>query len=110
MLFIPICFIVWVLMMMNENFYLVNQIEFLRVKDCYHFLSETRDIMYKKGTKIVENVYDINGFHITFFTKQDIKFFVNGNFGIQKIIEDYEEQLGFYSLSHKMKLMVQEIY
>lgn len=36
-----------------------------------------KDIMYKKGTKIAENVYDINGFHIRFFTKQDINFFVN---------------------------------
>jgi ubiquinone/menaquinone biosynthesis C-methylase UbiE len=55
-----------------------------------------KDIMYKKGTKIAENVYDINGFHIRFFTKQDIKFFVNGNFEIQKIIEDYEEPVSLY--------------
>jgi SAM-dependent methyltransferase len=55
-----------------------------------------KDIMYKKGTKIAENVYDINGFHIRFFTKQDINFFVNGNFEIQKIIEDYEEPASLY--------------
>jgi hypothetical protein len=52
--------------------------------------------MYQKGTKIAENVYDINGFHIRFFTKQDINFFVNGNFEIQKIIEDYEEPASLY--------------
>ena len=55
-----------------------------------------KDIMYQKGTKIAENVYDINGFHIRFFTKQDINFFVNGNFEIQKIIEDYEEPASLY--------------
>ena len=52
--------------------------------------------MYKKGTKIAENIYDINGFQIRFFTKQDIKFFINGNFKIQNIIEDYEEPVNLY--------------
>ena len=42
------------------------------------------DIMYKKGTKITENIYDINGFQIRFFTTEDIKFFTNDNFIIQK--------------------------
>ena len=28
-----------------------------------------KDIIYKKGTKIAENIYDINGFHIRFFTE-----------------------------------------
>ncbi|HET8856086.1 MAG TPA: class I SAM-dependent methyltransferase [Nitrososphaeraceae archaeon] len=55
-----------------------------------------KDIIYKKGTKVMENIYDINGFHIRFFTKQDIKFFVNDNFKIQNIIEDYEEPANLY--------------
>jgi hypothetical protein len=42
--------------------------------------------MYKKGTKVTANVYDINSFHIRFFIKQDIKFFINDNFKIQNII------------------------
>jgi SAM-dependent methyltransferase len=78
------------------KFYLVNQNVFLRVEEYYLFLLEMTDIMYKKGTKIAENIYDINGFHIRFFTKQDIKFFVNGNFEIQKIIENYEEPVSLY--------------
>jgi SAM-dependent methyltransferase len=78
------------------KFYLVNQNVFLRVEEYYLFLLEMTDIMYKKGTKIAENIYDINGFHIRFFTKQDIKFFVNGNFEIQKIIENYEEPISLY--------------
>ena len=55
-----------------------------------------KDIIYKKGTKIAENIYDINGFHIRFFTEEDIKFFVKVNFEIQKIIEDYEESESLY--------------
>ena len=55
-----------------------------------------KDIMYKKGTKIAENIYDIDDFHILFFTKEDIKFFINDNFEIQKIIEGYEEPVGLY--------------
>lgn len=55
-----------------------------------------KDIMYKKGTKVTENIYDINNFQIRFFTKEDIKFFVNDNFKIQNIIEDYEEAANLY--------------
>ncbi len=55
------------------------------------------DVMYKKGTKIAENIYDINGFHIRFFTKEDIiKYFINSNFKIQILIEDYEEPASLY--------------
>ena len=55
-----------------------------------------KDIMDKKGTKITENIYDTDDFHIRFFTKEDIKFFINDNFEIQKIIEGYEEPVGLY--------------
>lgn len=55
-----------------------------------------KDIMYKKGIKITENIYDINGFQIRFFTKQDIKFFMKDKFEIIKIIEDYEEPANLY--------------
>ncbi len=52
--------------------------------------------MYAKGTKVVNNIYDIDGFHIQFFTEKDIKFFVNDNFEIDKIIEVYEEPASLY--------------
>jgi hypothetical protein len=52
--------------------------------------------MYRKGTRVAEHIYDINDFQIRFFTKQDIKFFVNGDFEIQNIIEDYEEPVNLY--------------
>jgi hypothetical protein len=43
-------------------------------------------IMFKKGTKVGENIYDINGFQNGFFTWEDITYFVNDNFKIQKKI------------------------
>ena len=55
-----------------------------------------KDIIYKKGTKVSGSIYGINGFQIRFFTKEDIKFFVNDNFKIQNIIEDYEEPANLY--------------
>jgi SAM-dependent methyltransferase len=55
-----------------------------------------KDIIYKKGTKVTENIYDINGFQIRFFTKENIKIFMNDNFIIQNIIEGYEEPASLY--------------
>ena len=55
-----------------------------------------KDIMYNKGTKVADNIYDINGFHIRFFTEEDIKFFINNNFEIEKIIEGYEKPASLY--------------
>ena len=46
---------------------------------------------YKKRTKVIENIYNINGFQIRLFTKEDIKFFMKDIFEIRKIIADYEE-------------------
>ena len=75
----------------------MNQIFFLRIKWLLSFsVRSDKDIMYKKGTKVMENVYDINGFWIRFFTKQDIKYFVIYNFKIQNIMEDYEEHANLY--------------
>ena len=55
-----------------------------------------KDIMYKKGTKVMENIYNINSFHLRFFTKQDIEYFIKDNFKIQNVIEDYEEPASLY--------------
>lgn len=55
-----------------------------------------KDIMYNKGTKVADNIYDIDGFHIRFFTEEDIKFFIDDNFEIDKIIEAYEEPASLY--------------
>jgi hypothetical protein len=47
-------------------------------------------------TKITENLYDIMVFKLDFFTKEDIKYFINDNFKIQNIIEGYEEPASLY--------------
>jgi hypothetical protein len=52
-------------------------------------------IINKKGTKVTKHVYDINGFHIRFFTERD-KFFMNDKFDILKIIGDYGEPENIY--------------
>jgi hypothetical protein len=62
-------------------------------------LRSDKDIMYKKGTKVIENIYNINGFQLRFFTKQDIELFIRDNFKIQNIIEDYEEPASLYSVN-----------
>ncbi|MGI9012436.1 MAG: hypothetical protein ACR2F1_14795 [Nitrososphaeraceae archaeon] len=53
------------------------------------------EIMYRRS-KIAENIYDINDFRIGFFTTEDIKFFINDNFEIRKIIENDEEPASLY--------------
>ena len=55
-----------------------------------------KDIMYKKGTKIAENIYYINGFRIRFFTQEDIQFFMKDTVEIRKIISDYEDPVSLY--------------
>ncbi|MGC2441599.1 MAG: hypothetical protein WA390_09295, partial [Nitrososphaeraceae archaeon] len=51
---------------------------------------------YNKGIRIDNNIYEINNFQIRFFTTQQIKYFLNHNFIINRIIEDYEEPASLY--------------
>ena len=55
------------------------------------------DAMYKKGTEVEKNIYDINGFQIRFFTKSDLSniCILNG-FEPYKIMEAYEEPASLY--------------
>ena len=82
----------------DELEFLFNESKrFLKNKGLLSFsVRSDKDIMSRKGTKIMENIFDINGFQIRFFTKQDIEFFINGNFKFQNIIEDYEEPASLY--------------
>ena len=50
------------------------------------------DAMYKEGTEVEKNIYDINGFQIRFFTKSDLKnISLSNGFEPYKITEAYEE-------------------
>ena len=55
------------------------------------------DAMYKKGTEVEENIFDINGFEIRFFTKSDVEYILMATgFTAYKIIEAYEEPASLY--------------
>lgn len=55
------------------------------------------DAMYKKGTEVEENIFDINGFEIRFFTKSDLQVILMATgFTAYKIIEAYEEPASLY--------------
>ena len=57
------------------------------------------DAMYKKGTEVDKNIYDINGFQIRFFTKEDLtKISLSNGFEPYKITEAYEEPASLYCI------------
>ncbi len=60
------------------------------------------DAMYKKGTLVEENIYDINGFQIRFFTKSDLEDInMTTGFDLYKIVEGYEQPASRYCVFAK---------
>jgi hypothetical protein len=55
-----------------------------------------KDALYNKGKKIDNNIYEINGFQIRFFTKRQIQSFLENYFEIKNIEESYEEPVNLY--------------
>ena len=55
-----------------------------------------KDVLYDKGQKIDNNIYEINGFQIRFFTKEQIKSFLVNYFEIKNIEEGYEVPVSLY--------------
>ena len=62
----------------------------------YFSVRSDNDFLYNKGKKIDSNIYEINGFQIRFFTKEQIKSFLSNYFEIKKIMESYEEPVSLY--------------
>jgi hypothetical protein len=62
----------------------------------YFSVRSDNDVLYNKGKKIDNNIYEINGFQIRFFTKEQIKSFLAINFEIKNIEECYEEPVSLY--------------
>jgi SAM-dependent methyltransferase len=61
-----------------------------------------KDVLYNKGQKIDNNIYEINGFQIRFFTKEQIKSFLVNYFEIKNIEEGYEVPVSlFHVLCYK---------
>jgi hypothetical protein len=60
------------------------------------------DKVYGKGRKIDKEIYDINGFQIRFFMKEEIGELVRqGGFEILWIKEEYEEPVTLYLVSSR---------
>jgi hypothetical protein len=62
----------------------------------YFSVRSDKDAQYNKGNKIGDNIYEINGFQIRFFTKSQIRSFLSDYFEIKNIMEDYEEPASLY--------------
>jgi SAM-dependent methyltransferase len=62
----------------------------------YFSVRNDKDVLYNKGKKIDNNIYEINGFQIRFFTVEQIQSFIENNFEIKKIEESYEEPVNLY--------------
>jgi SAM-dependent methyltransferase len=70
--------------------------------DGFNFFSvrNHNDKSYSQGKKIDNDIYDINGFQIRFYTKQHVKALVKGEgFEILDIKEMYEEPVTAYLIS-----------
>jgi SAM-dependent methyltransferase len=62
----------------------------------YFSVRSDKDTQYNKGKKIGDKIYEINGFQIRFFTKEQIDSFLATHFEIKTIEESYEEPVSLY--------------
>jgi len=62
----------------------------------YFSVRSNKDVLYNKGKKIGNNIYEINGFQIRFFTKEQIESFLVNHFEIKDIEECYEVPVNLY--------------
>lgn len=87
---------------LNELLSVFREIQRVLRNNGFHFFSvrNHNDKFYGKGTKVDDEIYDINGFQIRFFTKQEIGNLTKG-FHILEIREDYEDPVTLYLVSTK---------
>jgi ubiquinone/menaquinone biosynthesis C-methylase UbiE len=62
----------------------------------YFSIRSDKDVLCNKGKKIDNNIYEINGFQIRFFSKPQISSFLSDYFEIKNITEDYEGAANLY--------------
>jgi SAM-dependent methyltransferase len=62
----------------------------------YFSVRNDKDVLYNKGKKIGSNIYEINGFQIRFFTKEQIESFLAIYFDVKNIEKSYEETVSLY--------------
>jgi SAM-dependent methyltransferase len=69
----------------------------------YFSVRSDKDVLYNKGKKIDNDIYEINGFQIRFFTKRQIQSFLENYFEIKNIEESYEEPVNLYFIFCRKK-------
>jgi SAM-dependent methyltransferase len=69
----------------------------------YFSVRSDKDVLYNKGKKIDNNIYEINGFQIRFFTKRQIQSFLENYFEIKNIDGSYEEPVNLYFIFCRKK-------
>jgi hypothetical protein len=69
----------------------------------YFSVRSDNDILFQKGLEVNEDIYEINGFQIRFFSKEQIESLLSSfNFKIDKILSSIEEPADLYLVfSHK---------
>ena len=65
----------------------------------YFSVRSDKDVLYNKGKKIEKDIYEINGFQIRFFTKEQIESFLVNYFEIKNIEEGCEVPVNLYLVS-----------
>ena len=65
---------------------------------CIFSVRSDKDVLYNKGKKIDNNIYEVNGngFQIRFFTERQIQSFLENYFEINNIEESYEKPVNLY--------------
>jgi len=69
----------------------------------YFSVRSDNDTLFQKGLEVNEDIYEINGFQIRFFSKEQIESLLSSfNFKIDKILSSIEESADLYLVfSHK---------
>ena len=86
----------------KELEFLFSEVKRVLKTNGFHFFSvrSRKDRFYGKGRKIDDNVYDVNGFALRFFAKEEIMDFMEG-FKTIKILEGEEEPASLYLVFSK---------
>ncbi len=83
----------------DELHFILSEIRRVLKPKGFNFFSvrNLHDKFYGKGLKLEKGIYDINGFQIRFFAKDEIQSLTSSEgFEILEIKEDYEEPVTLY--------------
>jgi SAM-dependent methyltransferase len=89
---------------LGELHFILSEIRRVLKPNGWNFFSvrNRNDKFYGKGQEVEKGIYDINGFQIRFFTKNEIQSLAaSGGFEILQIKEEYEEPVTLYLVASK---------